>query len=110
MGVYRKSLDEPEATEEYDEDGWAEAVQIGESVVWRSRLPGEYYSSPVAADGKVFMLSASGKATVLKAGAQWDILAVNDLSEECWATPAIAGDSLYIRTRNSLYSFSLAVK
>lgn len=70
----------------------------------------EYYSSPVAADGKVFMLSASGKATVLKAGAQWDILAVNDLSEECWATPAIAGDSLYIRTRNSLYSFSLAVK
>ena len=38
MGVYRKSLDEPEATEEYDEDGWAEAVQIGESVVWRSRL------------------------------------------------------------------------
>jgi outer membrane protein assembly factor BamB len=70
----------------------------------------EYYSSPVAADGKIFMLSASGKVTVLKAGAQWDILAVNDLAEECWATPAIAGDSIYIRTRNSLYSFSLAGK
>lgn len=70
----------------------------------------EYYSSPVAADGKIFMLSASGKVTVLKAGAQWDILAVNDLAEECWATPAIAGDSVYIRTRNSLYSFSLAGK
>lgn len=67
----------------------------------------EYYSSPVAADGKIFMLSASCKATVLKAGAQWDILATNDLGEECWATPAIAGDSLYIRTRNSLYNFSL---
>ncbi len=38
MGVYRKSLDEPEATEEYDGDGEAEAVQIGDSVVWRSRL------------------------------------------------------------------------
>jgi hypothetical protein len=38
MGVYRKSLDEPEASEEYDGDGVAEAVQIGESVVWRSRL------------------------------------------------------------------------
>jgi hypothetical protein len=38
MAVYRKSLDEPEANEEYGDDGIAEAVQIGESVVWRSRL------------------------------------------------------------------------
>jgi outer membrane protein assembly factor BamB len=64
----------------------------------------EYYSSPVAADGKIFMLSASGKATVLKAGAQWEVLATNDFGEECWATPAIAGDSLFIRTRSALYS------
>jgi hypothetical protein len=38
MGVYRKSLDDPEAIEEYDGDGVAEAVQIGDEVVWRSRL------------------------------------------------------------------------
>jgi hypothetical protein len=38
MAVYRKSLDEPEATEEYDGDGEAEAVQIGDYAVWRSRL------------------------------------------------------------------------
>ena len=38
MAVYRKSLDEPEATEEYDGDGVATAVQIGEMVVWRSIL------------------------------------------------------------------------
>jgi outer membrane protein assembly factor BamB len=66
----------------------------------------EYYSSPVAANGKVIMLSASGKATVLKAGAQWEILSMNDLGEECWATPAIADGNIYIRTRNALYSFS----
>jgi outer membrane protein assembly factor BamB len=70
----------------------------------------EYFASPVAADGKVFLLSASGKVTVLKAGGQWEILAVNDLGEECWATPAIAGGNLYIRTRNALYCFSEAVK
>ncbi len=68
----------------------------------------DYYASPVAADGKVFMVSASGKVTVLKAGAQWEILAVNDLDEEVWATPAIAGNNLYIRTRNALYSFAAA--
>ena len=38
MAVYAKSLDQPEATEEYDGDGMAGAVQIGDSVVWRSRL------------------------------------------------------------------------
>ena len=67
----------------------------------------EYYASPVAADGKIFMVSASGKVTVLKAGAQWEILGVNDLDEEVWATPAIAGNKLYIRTRSALYSFGV---
>ena len=68
----------------------------------------EYYASPVAADGKVFVVSASGKVTVLKADAQWEILKVNDLGEEVWATPAIAGNNLYIRTKNALYSFGPA--
>ena len=65
----------------------------------------DYYASPVAADGKIFLVSASGKVTVLKADPQWEILATNDLDEEVWATPAIAGSNLYIRTRNALYSF-----
>lgn len=65
----------------------------------------EYYSSPVAADNKVFVTSESGKVTVLKAGGQWEILAVNDLQEEVWATPAIADGTIYVRTRNALYAF-----
>lgn len=65
----------------------------------------EYYASPVAGDGKIFLVSASGKVTVLKADAQWEIVATNDLDEEVWATPAIAGGNLYIRTRNALYAF-----
>ena len=70
----------------------------------------EYYASPVAADGKIFMVSGSCKVTVLKAGAQWEVLATNDLDEECWATPAIAGNSLFVRTRGSLYSFAERMK
>ena len=65
----------------------------------------EYYASPVGGDGKVFMVSLSGKVTVLKAGPQWEILSVNDLGEESWATPAIAGGNIYIRTNNAVYSF-----
>ncbi len=66
----------------------------------------EYYASPVAADDKIFLVSASGKVTVLKAGAQWEVLAMNDLDEDVWATPAIAGPNLFIRTRNAMYSFA----
>ena len=54
----------------------------------------------------VFMVSESGKATVLKAGAQWEILAVNDLDEEVWATPAIASATISIRMRSALYAFA----
>ena len=70
----------------------------------------EYYASPVAGDGKIFVVSASGKVTVLKADAQWEILKMNDLDEEVWATPAIAGGNLYIRTRNALYAFGAGAK
>jgi outer membrane protein assembly factor BamB len=66
---------------------------------------GEYYASPVAADGKVFLASADGKITVLKAGAQWEVLGVNDLGDEIRATPALSGGRLYVRTRGAVYCF-----
>ncbi len=66
---------------------------------------GEYYASPVAADGKIILASESGAVTVLKAQPQWEILSVSDLGEECFATPAIAGNAIYVRTRSTLYSF-----
>ncbi len=38
-------------------------------------------------------------------GAEWELLAVNDLGEDCYATPAIADGRIYIRTRSALYCF-----
>lgn len=76
----------------------------------QSRLTGalgEYFASPVVADDKVFALSHEGKLTALRTGAQWDILTVNDLGEECWATPAIVGRSLFVRTVSAIYNFRL---
>lgn len=67
---------------------------------------GEYYASPVAADGKVFLASTEGKISVLKAGAQWEVLAVNDLDEEVNATPALSDGRLYVRTRGAMYCFT----
>jgi len=78
-------------------------------ILKQGRLAGAldtYYASPVGAAGKVFLLSEQGKATVIKAGADWEILAVNDLEDDTFATPAIYDNKLYLRTRGMLYCFS----
>ena len=66
----------------------------------------EYYSSPAAADGKIFAVSQSGKISVLKAGAQWEVLTTSDLGEDTYATPAFAGKFTYLRTATTLYCFA----
>lgn len=67
----------------------------------------KYFASPVAADGKVFFVSSSGAVTIMKAGPDQEILSVNLLNSECYATPAIADGRLYIRTRDTLFCFGL---
>jgi outer membrane protein assembly factor BamB len=78
------------------------------SVIKQGRLQGaidKYFASPVAADGKVFLVGQGGQVSVLKAAGDWEILAVNELDDEVFATPAIADGRVYIRTRSALYSF-----
>jgi outer membrane protein assembly factor BamB len=71
----------------------------------RGALDG-YYASPVGACGKVYLLSQQGKATVIKAGPDWEILASNDLEEDTFATPAIFDNKLFLRTHGTLYCFA----
>jgi outer membrane protein assembly factor BamB len=78
-------------------------------VLKQGRAPqslGDYFASPVAADGKVFLANAEGKLTVLSAKGDWEVLAVNDLKDEAYATPAIVGSRVYVRTRAALYCFA----
>jgi len=78
------------------------------NVIKQGRLHGaidKYFSSPVAADDKVFLIGQAGQVSVLKAGGEWEVLAVNELDDECYATPAIADGRIYIRTRSALYAF-----
>ena len=66
---------------------------------------GNYFASPVAADGKVFVVSEQGVVTVLEAGPELNVLAVNRLGEECYATPALAEGRVFVRTAEALYAF-----
>jgi outer membrane protein assembly factor BamB len=78
-------------------------------MIKQERLPNaleRYWSSPVAADGKVYMLSEACKLTTLKAQGEWEVLGSSSLDDECFATPAIAGSRIYLRTRSALYCFA----
>lgn len=75
----------------------------------RAVASGRYYASPVAANGNIYFTSLDeGIVTVVKAGADKpEVIAKNPkLGEKISATPAIADDSLYIRTAKHLYAFA----
>ena len=78
------------------------------SVLKQGRLKGaidKYFASPVGADGKVFLVSQDGTASVVEAKGDWEVLAVNPLDDEVFATPAIADGKIYVRTKSTLYAF-----
>ena len=66
---------------------------------------GDYHASPVAADGRIFFCSKPGTVTVVAAGDTLKVLARNALGESIIATPAIAEDTLYVRTSGHLWAF-----
>jgi outer membrane protein assembly factor BamB len=77
----------------------------GGEVVYEQRLGdgvSGFTSSPVAADGKLYFASEEGVVFVVAEGFEFQLLAKNELGEECMATPAISGGVLYYRTRGHL--------
>jgi outer membrane protein assembly factor BamB len=72
----------------------------------RARGPGNYYSSLVAGDGKVYLISERGVITVLMADRDWSVLSSHDFGERILATPAIKDGRIYLRTDAAMYCFA----
>jgi len=72
-------------------------------VIWRERLDGRFSASPVWADGKIYFLSEKGITTVIQEGAEFKVLAENELNETCKASPAISQGNIFIRSDKHLY-------
>ena len=71
--------------------------------VWRERLGGQFWASPVYADGRLYFFDNEGDAVVAEPGRRWKKLAVNKLDDGCMASPAVAGKALFVRTKTHLY-------
>ncbi len=89
----------------WSDGGIASCVDASSGEVrWQERVGGDYYSSPVWVDGRIFGISTRGEVVVLAATDKFEILARNTLGEATESTPAIAHGRMYIHTVHHLVS------
>jgi outer membrane protein assembly factor BamB len=73
------------------------------SQIYTRRMTAKYNSSPVCAAGNIYFTSVSGETMVIKEGKKLDIISRNKIEGEVYATPAITGNTIIIRTADNLY-------
>ena len=83
----------------------------GKTVYGPQRLePGTYSSSPVLADGKIYITSEDGVASVFRAGPQFELLAANKMDDYTLSSIAIKDGQLFLRTASALWAIGARQK
>jgi hypothetical protein len=81
-------------------------AKTGREIYGKQRIDpaaGAFTSSPIAANGKIFLSSEDGDTFIVQAGPDYKLLGKNTLDEMIMATPAIVDGSWIMRTASHLY-------
>lgn len=79
------------------------------TLVWKERLGGQYSATPIFAQDRIYLFNEDATCTIIRPGRTFDVLAVNSLAANpVRATPAVDGNSLIVRTADSLYRIESA--
>ena len=73
---------------------------------WQDRVRGNVSSSPIVAAERLYVATEEGRMAVLRTGKVFETLAINEFGERIFATPAVTGDALIVRTESRLYCIS----
>ena len=79
-------------------------AKTGEQLDYQRTNRQRHRSSPVYADGRIYLTARDGKTTVVKAGEKVEIVAENDLAEDVSASPAISNGVIYLRSYTHLWA------
>ena len=71
-------------------------------LIWRHRVKGEFYSSPICVAGRLYCITKKGEVVVIAAAGEFKLLGRTPLGEPTYATPAVADGTMYLRTRTRL--------
>jgi outer membrane protein assembly factor BamB len=80
-------------------------AKTGEQV-WQQRLEGHFDASPLASDGKIYLFSDEGKGYVVEAKDEFKVLKESTLPGQIFASPAVVGNGLLVRTDAQLFAIS----
>ena len=84
---------------------WCFDAKTGAEIYSQQRIkPAIYSSSPVLADGKIYVTNEEGLTTVIAAGPKFEVLAENALNDFVLSSPAISDGRIYLRTAQHLYA------
>ena len=80
-------------------------TKSGKLLVEGERLDGVsgVYASPVSAGGRVYIAGRNGTVSVLKDSATLEVLATNELDEKFDCSPAVVGNQMFLRGKETLY-------
>ncbi len=73
------------------------------ALLWRERVLGSQSASPLLAGGKVYFFAENGIVTVVEAARTFKKLAENKFESGFMASPAVVGDTFFLRTKTHLY-------
>ena len=74
--------------------------------IWRERVGGNFFSSPIRVGDRIYCVANEGEAVVVSARPKFQLLGRVNLEEESRSTPAVANGVMYLRTFSHLMAIS----
>ncbi len=72
-------------------------------VLWTENLKGKFHSSPLYANGHIYVSSTRGETLVFSLDPEPKLISRNSLEGEIWATPALSDGAILLRTSEFVY-------
>ncbi len=89
----------------WSDDGTVACLRVANGeVIWRQRVRGSFFGSPVCVKDRLYCISRKGDVVVLAASDKFEALARVPLGQLSHATPAVADGVMYLRTQSRLFS------
>jgi len=89
----------------WSDSGIVSCVELASNkVVWQKRVGGNYFSSPICIDGKLYNVDLEGKVIVVNASDKFELLGSSELEEPSRSTPAVSNGMLFVRTYSSVFA------
>lgn len=88
----------------WSDTGTVSCVRLSSGdIVWQEKVGGAFYCSPICINEKLYCVSKTGEVDVVAAAEKFELLGRTPLGEASYATPAVSGGNMYLRTTRHLF-------